>query len=260
MARKKAAKPSTTPSKPLTVTGKRKRPEVQMKECVICVETKPIYRNFPAFTTCSHDPDTCLSCIAKQTVILLQDSGGKGWSACTCPQCNVAVTTEELQGALPRALVKGMKEMVDKAHRSTDDSWRWCLAPGCGHGSLQDGQKEMIRCRKCDYKMCFKHQVPWHQGYTCNDYETSHPQAAITKTNEEMINKMSKPCPGCGIAVEKVGGCNHMSCKSVTARISEVHFIHTLTICRRTMWFKLALGQSCCRPPSADRAGGASPT
>jgi IBR domain, a half RING-finger domain len=195
------------------VTGKRKRAEVETKECVICIETKPVYRNFPDFTTCSHHPDTCSSCVAKQTVTLLEASRGKGWSVCKCPQCDVVIPEEELHGALPRALVKDMKEMVDKAHHSADDSWRWCLAEGCGHGSLQDGRNEMIRCRKCDYKMCFKHQIPWHRGYTCLEYETSHPQAAITKTSEEMVRKMSKPCPGCGIAVEKDGGCNHMNCE-----------------------------------------------
>ena len=213
MPKRKPARAAIRTSKPSTVIGKRKRTEVETRECVICVESQPVYRNFPTFTTCSHDADTCLSCIAKQTVILLQASRGKGWSACRCPQCDVSIPTEELQSALPRALVKEMKEMVSKAAQTTDDSWRWCLRPGCGHGSIHDGRDEMIQCRKCTYKMCFKHQVPWHQGYSCQDYETSHPQAAITKTNEEMIQKMSKPCPGCGIAVEKTGGCNHMSCE-----------------------------------------------
>ncbi|ERF69709.1 hypothetical protein EPUS_03701 [Endocarpon pusillum Z07020] len=213
MPKRKSAKAVIRTSKPSTVIGKRKRTEVETKECAICVESQPVYRNFPTFTTCSHDSDTCLSCIAKQTVILLQASRGKGWSASRCPQCNISIPTEELQSALPRALVKEMKEMVSKAAQATDDSWRWCLRPGCGHGKIHDGRSEMIQCGKCSYKMCFKHQVPWHQGYSCQDYETSHPQAAITKTNEEMIQKMSKPCPGCGIAVEKIGGCNHMSCR-----------------------------------------------
>lgn len=215
MAERMAVKSAIEVSKPTTVSGKRKQAIVQTKECVICAETKSVYRNFPAFSTCSHDADTCSSCIAQQTVTTLEVSRGKGWSVCKCPRCNVPVPTEELQSALPRALVKEMKELVENALQSTNDSWRWCLAPGCGHGNLQHGRNEMIRCRKCDFKMCYKHQVAWHNGYTCKEYETSHPQAAITKTNEEMIKKMSKPCPGCGIAVEKAGGCNHMRCKRV---------------------------------------------
>ena len=212
MANRKPGAAPTKTSEPPAVTGKRKRPEVQMKECLICVEASPLYRNFPAFTTCSHNPDTCLACIAKHSVVLLQASSGRKWSACRCPQCDVPIPTEELQGALPRAIVKEMKDMVGEALQSTDDRWRWCLALGCNHGSLQNGRTEMIRCRKCDYKMCFKHQVPWHRGYSCEEYERSHPQAAITKTSEEMIRKMSRPCPGCGVAVEKAGGCNHMRC------------------------------------------------
>lgn len=254
MPRPRSVKPRIKAPKPPPVTGKRKRQDVQSKECVICIETKPVYRKFPAFTTCSHDPDTCSSCIAKQTVTNLEAAQGTGWSACRCPQCNMTLPAEELQSALPRALVKEMKDMINRTDASTDDRWRWCLASGCGHGSLQDGRNEMIRCRKCDCKMCFKHQVPWHKGYTCQEYDTSHPQAAITKTNEEMIKKMSKPCPGCGIAVEKIGGCSHMTCKRIILLIAS-HFLHSyLTICRQKMRFALELGRcfvSDCRPCTA---------
>jgi IBR domain, a half RING-finger domain len=213
MVRFKRSKAPANPAEPPKVVGKRKRTEVQTKECVICFESKPLYRNFPAFSSCSHGPETCSSCVAKQTVTLLLSISGKGWSVCRCPQCDVRLPEEELQGALPRALVKEMKEMVNRALDSADESWRWCLAAGCGHGGLHGGGQEMIRCRKCDYKMCLKHQVPWHTGYTCQEYETSHPHAAITKTSEELVQKVSKPCPGCGIAVQKDGGCNHMSCE-----------------------------------------------
>jgi IBR domain, a half RING-finger domain len=218
MAQRKRAEAFAENPKDSKVTRKRKRVEVHKKECVICAETKPVYRNFPSFSSCSHDPDTCSSCVANQTITLFLASRGTGWSACKCPQCDVAVSTDELQGALPRALLQEMKGLADRLRDSGNESWRWCLSSGCGHGSLQDGTKEMIRCGKCNYKMCFNHQVPWHDGYTCQEYETSHPQAAITKTTEEMLAKMSKPCPGCGIAVQKEGGCNHMSCKPPVAR------------------------------------------
>lgn len=221
------------------ITGKRKRADAHSKECMICVESKPVYRNFPDFTTCSHEPDVCSSCVAEQTVTILQSSRWQGWSACRCLQCDIFIPTEELQAALPRALVKEMKEMMGRAVDSAQESWRWCLAAGCGHGSLHDSKKEMIRCKKCDYKMCFKHQVPWHVGYTCQEYDMSHPQAAITKTSEELISKMSKPCPGCGIAVQKAGGCNFMACESIHLQLL---YFRTLKVYRQQMWNYLALG------------------
>lgn len=246
MAKNLSAKPPTEKSIPPTVTGKRKRAQAQTKECVVCVETKPLYRNFPAFSTCSHGPDTCSACVAKQTITLLETSRGRGWSVCRCPQCDVPIPTQELQAALPRAVGKEMKEMVDEALVSNDYSWRWCLASGCGHGSLQHGWNEIFRCRKCGYKMCFKHQVPWHKGYTCQEYETSHPSATITNTNEEMIGETSKPCPGCGIAVQKDGGCNHMSCERPTCAPPAPQFNtsrpNNLTNYRQPMWYFMGLG------------------
>lgn len=191
--------------------GKRKRAEVPTRECAICLEIRPIYRNYPLFSSCTHD-DTCISCIAKQTVARLELH--HKWSACTCPQCDVQIPTEELHGVLPRTIVKEMKELLKRASLSSHEAWRWCLAPGCGHGGVQNGRSEVYKCSKCGTKACFKHQVPWHAGYTCDQYDDSHPNAEITKSSEEAIKNMTKPCPGCGTRVGKNGGCSHMWCKS----------------------------------------------
>jgi hypothetical protein len=196
------------------IMGKRKRAEIETRDCAICMENKPLYRDFPNFSSCtSHDADTCLSCIAKQTVTRLELHRQQGWSACTCPQCGTDIPTEELHGVLPRTLVKELKKLLNRASLSSEEAWRWCLAPGCDHGALQTGKSEMIKCGKCGAKACFKHQVPWHAGYTCEEYDDSHPSAEITKSDEDAIKKTTKPCPKCGTRVMKDGGCNHMRCK-----------------------------------------------
>lgn len=132
------------------------------RECLICTEVKPIYRNFPDVCP-NHTADTCLGCFTQQTVALVEEH--RTWDVCTCPQCGSKVSIDALQAILPRKTVQNMKTLVEKAEHSSDQAWRWCLAPGCGYGSLQNpGKSQMIRCRKCRAKSCFTHQVPWHQG------------------------------------------------------------------------------------------------
>ena len=132
------------------------------KECVICTDSQPVYRNFPDVCP-HHESDTCLRCLTRHCVSRLEQF--RHWY-CNCPQCGADVDTEILQGILPRSIVKEMNIMVKQTVNSSDEAWRWCLASGCGHGSLQKPRKpsEMVKCRKCSAKQCFKHQVPWHEG------------------------------------------------------------------------------------------------
>ena len=134
----------------------------ETRECVICTETKRVYRNFPQLCN-DHAAETCLQCLTQHTVTRLEEA--RTWEACTCPQCNNVLPTGDIQAALPRPTVRELTNLIKRAESSSEEAWRWCLASGCDHGSLQKAGKDgMIKCRKCKAKACFQHQVPWHDG------------------------------------------------------------------------------------------------
>ena len=70
--------------------------------------------------------------------------------------------------------------------------------------------------------MCLVHNVAWHEGETCKefDYRKSHANERHQKRQEKASNKaisrLTKKCPGragnCGWNIEKNGGCDHMTC------------------------------------------------
>ena len=196
-----------------------RRQDIETKECTICVEVRPVYRNFPTFTSCNHPPDTCLTCVSRHAVTQLE--ANPTWNSCTCAQCNIALPTEELQVVLPRAIFKETNALVARKDMESDEAWRWCLNPSCGYGQLQKPKKteNKVACKKCGFCICFKHQVPWHTGYTCWNYDTSHPESQAVQSSEKVIGDISKACPGppggkgCGWRVQKNGGCLHMRCK-----------------------------------------------
>jgi hypothetical protein len=59
------------------------------------------------------------------------------------------------------------------------------------------------------------HNRRWHEGETCAqfDYRTDGTQRrAEEKASEKLIKGTAKKCPGCKGNVEKISGCDHMTC------------------------------------------------
>jgi hypothetical protein len=64
--------------------------------------------------------------------------------------------------------------------------------------------------------MCFTHQIPWHEGMSCNQYDSQreHGDPDYQQT-QGWLTTNSKNCPGanCGVSIEKGTGCFHMTCE-----------------------------------------------
>lgn len=54
---------------------------------------------------------------------------------------------------------------------STDPNFVWCQK--CNFGQLHsDGvNSPIVSCLNCNNRTCFNHQVPWHTGMTCPEYD-----------------------------------------------------------------------------------------
>jgi len=70
----------------------------------------------------------------------------------------------------------------------------------------------MIACGECNYAMCFKDQVSWHIGQTCEEYAMEQMEPGA-KESLEYIAKNTKRCPMCSVNIEKGEWCFHMTCE-----------------------------------------------
>jgi hypothetical protein len=217
---------------PLAPRACRKQRRVtEYRECVVCAETKPLGRhgaNFPRFPKCTHDPATCISCVAKHALITLKtratvvfdDDERKGsvdWAACTCPQCNVSLSEGELRFALSRKDMVLLNEVATRKALESHPRWVWCLSPTCSAGQIfphATKQSPKVTCVECGAQSCFLHRIPWHEGFQCGEYDDRHPNAQSIRSSEERIKRMSKKCPTrrCGWRIQKDGGCPNMIC------------------------------------------------
>jgi hypothetical protein len=101
---------------------------------------------------------------------------------------------------------------------ANEPNFRWCLNPECKSGQLWESAENAgiwVLCQECKFEMCFRHQVPWHDGLTCAEYDAKIAREGDIQKSEQWIQDHTKPCPGpdCNKPVQKGPGCFHMTCK-----------------------------------------------
>jgi hypothetical protein len=111
-------------------------------------------------------------------------------------------------------------KLATRAALSAIPNFRWCISPdGCDGGHIHEpppgrGPRTLFECSDCGYKHCTAHQTEWHEGETCEQYtkRTSRNIAAEEQASSKEVERISKACPGCDSKIEKIDGCNHMTC------------------------------------------------
>ncbi|KAF2664629.1 hypothetical protein BT63DRAFT_94218 [Microthyrium microscopicum] len=169
--------------------------------------------------SCDHPMETCKICFEMNLSSELECHGRNGCDRLTCCQCNRKLTDNEVQ-------VLATPETAEKFDRyqllnllATEENFRWCLREGCQNGQLyeEDLATQQIVCDSCQFQMCFQHQMPWHEGQNCSQFDNQreHGDPDHGET-QNWIAANTKRCPGenCNVNTEKDGGCFHMTCRS----------------------------------------------
>ncbi|KAF1934049.1 uncharacterized protein M421DRAFT_211 [Didymella exigua CBS 183.55] len=94
--------------------------------------------------------------------------------------------------------------------------WYWCIMKGCKSGQQIAPGTGKFECVQCKQTHCVKHNVPWHKGVTCKQYEQMKKKTAHKQEEEatkKYLKEKAKHCPGCKRPIEKINGCDHMTCR-----------------------------------------------
>ncbi|KAL7549387.1 hypothetical protein ACHAWF_012658 [Thalassiosira exigua] len=77
--------------------------------------------------------------------------------------------------------------------------------------SLIKSTTPIVTCQTCGTEFCYFHSNA-HSGRSCIEYHKR--VSELERTNLEYTSRVlrAKPCPNCGIAVSKEGGCNQIKC------------------------------------------------
>lgn len=105
------------------------------------------------------------------------------------------------------SLKKGTMSMKDHVY---------CPKPGCSGSGFVDPCSSYFLCPECNTKVCPNCQEDFHRGLTCKQrqvqklMESGNKEAAMTELWKQ---SRTKKCPNCNVAIEKTGGCAHMTCR-----------------------------------------------
>ncbi|XP_065894748.1 E3 ubiquitin-protein ligase parkin-like [Dysidea avara] len=104
----------------------------------------------------------------------------------------------------------------------------FCPQPKCSNGMIPEPGERRVECNACKHVFCADCKNPYHSGNCSSapaaDQQTNQAsgssrfdsidgrQARWVDANKQCINNTTKNCPRCKSAIEKNGGCNHVTC------------------------------------------------
>lgn len=182
-------------------------------KCNICLEMIPAGEGL-TLKSCLHD--FCKKCLVRY----IENSAT---SEVKCPFRNEA--NEQCVGFLydseVRSFVSGdvyIKHLNKSlAESEADPNAYHCKTPNCKYFVIiEDEFVEEFECEICKRTNCVKCKTV-HQGITCADYRSRmQNDVDYVRTEDQVRNELAarivQPCPRCGIAVQRNGGCPNMTC------------------------------------------------
>ncbi|RMZ26602.1 hypothetical protein D0859_09341 [Hortaea werneckii] len=193
------------------------RKRARLRDCVVCGDTKdpldfPIDAPTPG---CRHPSRLCAQCLQSWVASELDSKGCEGIK---CPECPQILQYADVRQAASQETFKAYDNLATRNALSTLAEFAWCLNAQCGSGQLNIQNQNFMECASCRFKQCLRHKGAWHTGETCEQYEYRSSGAkarADEAKTEATLKTMSKLCPNkkCGWRIEKIGGCEHMTCR-----------------------------------------------
>ncbi|KAF2805951.1 uncharacterized protein BDZ99DRAFT_395267 [Mytilinidion resinicola] len=163
---------------------------------------------------CTHSLDVCRLCVAKHISVSLENGN---FEHITCPQCDRLFTYNEIKKLCHDDTFREYDKRLLLHTLCKEPNFRWCLSLGCESGQIHDNidpTLAAVQCQECEFRMCFRHERPWHDGLTCAEFEDSLEYGDPKyKETQAIIEKSTKACPNCNVRIEKGPGCFHMTCK-----------------------------------------------
>jgi len=136
-----------------------------------------------------------------------------------CPQvkCNLHVDDIFIKKLVPSPVFNKYLQFVTKSFVQENDEVRWCPTPGCNNAitfdqSSSSSDSSIVKC-SCGFRFCFKCHREAHAPATCDQMKSWEQKCQDDSETFNWKSVNCRECPKCDVAVEKNGGCNHMTCR-----------------------------------------------
>jgi hypothetical protein len=219
---------------PTAAVAKRQRPAIAEEAsstvvaCGICAEDTTeeeiaAWHHRPVTAACKHHRTTCDSCLQRH---IGEELNTKGNPDIRCPEvgCTVELMPEDVQHfASAKNFARFDQIAMRKCLQSMPD-FCWCAHRGCGSGQETEGKGAgkavegglrgmFMTCSACNRKTCLHHECPHHEGQSCEEYDAAARKSEEAGLQQYLQSSGVRRCPKCKTAIEKNGGCDHVTCR-----------------------------------------------
>ncbi|KAG1888350.1 hypothetical protein F4604DRAFT_1916265 [Suillus subluteus] len=184
-----------------------------LQSCPICYDNI----SSPLHLGCGHV--YCAPCLRH----FLTSALDSGQFPLTCmgdeTQCKVPIPIPTIQQFLPQASFDRLLEVVFNAHISQHpQEFKYCKTPDCNqiYRSTDPNTTVVGQCPSCFSNICTSCHDDAHDGMICGEKKRQAGRVAEEERETEAWltahGGRVKKCPTCQALIEKVDGCNHMTC------------------------------------------------
>jgi ariadne-1 len=174
----------------------------------------------------------------------------------TCPEngCDIIVDEKTITNIIKEPnVIEKYQHLITNSFVVTNRFLRWCPSPKCLN-AIKVNYPEFIAINcDCGANFCFLCGEKWHEPTRCHLLKNWN-KKCMGETSEKIdcetanwILSYTKECPKCNAAIEKNGGCNHMTCRNVSCR-------HEFCWLCMADWVKHGYQQSCNRFEESEKA------
>ncbi|KAI1798071.1 hypothetical protein LXA43DRAFT_875992 [Ganoderma leucocontextum] len=99
--------------------------------------------------------------------------------------------------------------------QSRPSEFHYCPTPDCAQVYRKSRRDTVLQCPSCLVRICAHCDMEYHESRSCQDRNPEDEKLFETwKTGHDV-----KDCPSCKVPIERMAGCNHMTCTSCHTHI-----------------------------------------
>jgi IBR domain, a half RING-finger domain len=196
------------------VTQASPPPNTPIPLCTIC-DLNEIPHNTKRITKdCKHKCTTCDICMQHHITEEVNSKGNTTVIKCLGAGCKAVLDYEDVHRFASKETFAMYDKLVLRRALEKMKDFRWCGHAGCGCGQIHANPSyPKMTCHACRKITCFRHQCPWHENRTCDQYERDSQKSEEVALLQYIQSNKVMRCPKCKHGIEKNQGCDHMTCK-----------------------------------------------
>ncbi|PVG00725.1 hypothetical protein CPB86DRAFT_700498 [Serendipita vermifera] len=185
------------------------------EECMICADEPLLFPAKPPTQLCQHEARICLTCLEGHVAERVKGKGVLAGIDCPAHECPQVMDYHEVKIWADEETFARYDRLLARQALGVDEDFVLCTNAACDAGQIhsQGADEPIVTCYVCQHRTCFIHQVEWHEGYTCEEWDQQQKIRSGIATTPEYLSKFTKLCPNCKKPIEKYEGCDALTCK-----------------------------------------------